>query len=192
MNRMGCGCELGCQCEQLGCGCDMGCGSCKNKGVLGQVQKTLGLDPIWFLVGAGVGVGLWYLLRGSSSPVQAAARASTAGQEKVMPLPKTIAPSRYASIDDVAKRLQDIQQLYPASMAPEDALAQSEQLKTDAKAFSVTDSAKVSNVLADISDFQDRVRDFIQFKQQNPSLPQFQPASTAPPTGGIPVSNIAT
>jgi len=192
MKRMGCGCDMGCRCKELGCGCDMGCGSCHEKGMLGQIEKTLGMNPVWFIVGAGVGVGLWYLLRSPSSPVTPIPRATMpAGNEKVMAVPQATAPSKYASIDAVAQRLQDISQLYPASITPEDALAQSEQLKTDAKAFNLTDAAKVSSVLADISDFQDRVKDFIQFKKDNPSVPQFQPAGTAQPTGsGIPVSNL--
>jgi len=178
MNKMGCGCDLGCKCE-LGCGCDVGCSSCQSKSTLGQIERATGMNPWWFLAGAAVGAGLWYFV---SRPKAAAPKPSTAGQEKVAAMPSVTSPNGYVSLDAVLARLKDIEQLYPASISPEQALVESDKLKDAANAFSLQDGEGVGAVLAEIDDFQARVRDFIQFKKDNPGIPQYQPS-------GIPVVN---
>jgi hypothetical protein len=163
----------------MGCGCDMGC-ECQNKSVMGQIEQATGMNPWWFLAGAGVGLGLWYVV----SKPPASAMPSSAGQESIMPVPKAVPPPRYANLQAVSDRLQQISQLYPATISPQDALAQSEDLKTAANQFSLQEGERVSEVIAAIDDFQDRVKDFIQFQQQNPSIPQYvQP-------GSVPVTNM--
>lgn len=165
MNRMGCGCDLGCECQ--------------HKGVLGQIEQTTGMNPWWFLAGAGVGVGLWYLVTKKPGIPQ-----SKAGTESIMPVPPSAAPKRYADLQAVSDRLHQISQLYPATLSPEQVMAESEGLKSAANQFSLQEGERVSEVIAEINDFQDRVKDFMQFKKDNPSVPQYvQP-------GSVPVSNV--
>lgn len=163
MNKMGCGCDLG---------CDLGC-DCHDKSVLGQIEQVTGMNPWWFLAGAGIGAGLWYLV----------SRPSSAGKESIMPVPSIASPARYQNLQAVATRLQEIAQLYPASITPEQALTESEKLKDAANGFSLQDGERVSEVIAAINDFQVRVKDFMQFKRDNPSIPQYAPAT--------PVANLA-
>lgn len=184
MNKMGCGCDtMGCSCSDLGCGCDsMGCG-CKDKSLLGQIQKATGMNPWWFLAGSVAGVGLWYVLKDA---VASAPQPSRAGQESVLPPPPIAAPSGYANIDAVAQRLNDVEtQYHMGHFTPEQVLMELDNLVTAAKTFTVYDSARVSQVLRDIADFRDKVNDFIQFRNSNPSIPQY-----VPPPGSMPVANL--
>lgn len=182
MTKMGCGCDrLGCSCSDLGCGCDsMSCG-CKDKSLLGQIQKITGMNPWWFLAGSVAGVGLWYVLKGAETP-----SASPAGRESVMAPPPIAAPSNYVTIDAVAQRLNDVEtQYHMGHFTPEQVLTELDSLTTAAKTFTVYDSSRVNQVLADIANLRDKVNDFIQFRNSNPSIPQY-----VPPPGAVPVVNV--
>jgi hypothetical protein len=179
---MGCGCDqLGCSCSELGCGCDsLGCG-CKDKSLLGQIQKATGMNPWWFLAGSVAGVGLWYVLKGAATP----AKPSSVGQESILPPPPLAAPSSYANIDAVAQTLNDVEtQYHMGHLVGEQVLPILDELTAAAKKFSVYDSPRVNQVLADIATLRDKVKDIIQFKAENPSIPQYVPP------GGVPVANM--
>lgn len=183
-NKMGCGCDrMGCSCSEMGCGCDsMGCG-CKDRTLLGQINKATGMNPLWFLAGSIAGVGLWYLLKEAGTP---ASKPSTAGQESIMAPPPIAAPSAYANIAAVAQRLNDVEtQYHMGHFTPEQVLVELDNLTTAAKTFTVYDSARVSQVLADIAYLRDKVNDFIQFRNSNPSIPQYVPLP-----GSVPVTNL--
>jgi len=184
MTRMGCGCDqLGCGCSEMGCGCDsLGCG-CKDKSLLGQIQKATGMNPWWFLAGSVAGVGLWYILKDAAA---ATLPPSTAGQESVLPPPPIATPSAYANIAAVAQRLNDVEtQYHMGHFTPEQVLAELDNLTAAAKTFTVYDTARVSQILADIANLRDKVNDFIQFRNSNPSVPQY-----VPPAGSMPVANV--
>lgn len=181
MTRMGCGCDqMGCSCSEMGCGCDsLGCG-CKDKSVLGQIEKATGMNPWWFLAGSVVGVSLWYIFRNTNVPPK------PAGQESVMAPPPIAAPSTYANIGAVVQRLNDVEtQYHMGHLTPQQVLAELDNLTAAAKTFTVYDSVSVSQVLSDIANLRDKVNDFIQFQNSNPSLPQY-----VPPPGSMPVANL--
>lgn len=151
--------------KKLGCGCDLGC-EC-NKGLLGQIQKATGMNPWWFLAGAGAGVALWYVFKNVAAP-------SGPGRESIMPVPPKAPPSQYVDLQAVAARYKQVEELYHrGDFTPEQALSESSALIQSAKAFSVTDAAGVSALIAEISDFQDKVKDIIQFRKDNPSVPGY-------------------
>lgn len=188
MTRMGCGCDtLGCSCSELGCGCDsMGCG-CRDKSILGQIEKATGMNPWWFLIGAAAGVGAYYVFRQAA----AAQVAIPPGQESIMAPPPLQAPAAYANIEAVAKRLNDVEtQYHMGHFTPEQVLTELDSLTTAAKTFTVYDSARVSQILTDISNLRDKVNDFIQFRNSNPSIPQYVPPGSTP--AGMPVANIGS
>lgn len=162
MKRMGCGCDLGCEC---------------NKGVLGKIQAATGMNPWWFLAGAVGGVALWHVLRSSVSP-------SNPGQESIMPVPPKARPSDYIDLQAVANRFKQVEELYHrGDFTAEQTLVELAGLIQSANAFSVMDSAQVAQVVADIKDLQEKVKDIIQFRKDNPSIPGY-----VQPT---PVANIA-
>lgn len=179
MSKMGCGCDsLGCACDSLGCACEgMGCG-CMDKG-LGRVEKATGLNPWWFLIGAGVGVGAWYLLKNTvalpgSTP---SAPTSTAGQTVAAPMPKTVSPSKYQNLQAVAIRLDELKTLYRSGrLTPEQAIAECEVLIAVANGFRSQDAERANEVVMSILAFEAEIQDFIQFKKDNPSIPAYVPA----------------
>lgn len=182
MNRMGCGCDsMGCSCDSLGCGCDsLGCG-CKDKTMLGQIEKATGMNPWWFLIGAGVGAGLWYVLTKKPTP-------TPAGQESIAPVPTIAPPSRFADLQSVANRLDQLKTLYRMDkVTVEQALAETDGLLQAANNFSLQEGERVPEVVSAIMSFQDELRDFIQFKKDNPEItkrvPQ-GPVTTQPPVIG--------
>jgi hypothetical protein len=186
MTRMGCDCDkMGCSCSELGCGCDsLGCG-CRDKSLLGQIEKATGMNPWWFLAGSVVGVSLWYVFQNSNSVL------TPAGKESVMAPPPIAAPSAYANIAAVAQRLNDVEtQYHMGHFTPEQVLTELDSLTTTAKTFTVYDSARVSQVLTDISSLRDKVNDFIQFRNSNPSIPQYVPPGSTP--ASMPVANIGS
>lgn len=161
--------------KKLGCGCDLGC-EC-NKGVLGQIQNATGMNPWWFLAGAAGGVALWYVIKNAAS-------AGAPSRESIMPVPPKASPSQYVDLQAVFTRYKQVEELYHrGDFTPDQALAETSGLIQNAKQFSVTDAARVSDLITEISAFQDKVKDIIQFRKDNPSVPGY-----VQPT---PVANIA-
>lgn len=147
MNQMGCGCELGCECD---------------KGVLGQIEAATGLNPWWFVIGAGAGIGLYYLLKDGTA-------AKGPGQTVAAPMPPLTPPSRYGNLQAVAVRLDQIKTLYRSDkLKPQQAIAESEGLIAAANSFSLQEGERVSEVVAAVLAFEAEVEDFIQFKKENP------------------------
>lgn len=166
MNRMGCGCDtMGCGCDSMGCGCDsMGCG-CKQKAELGRAQKS-GINPWWFLAGAGAGVGLWYFFSRTVTPKMA-----PAGQESIAPVPQVAAPSGFGSLQAVAQRLDQLKTLYRMDkVTVEEAFAETNGLIEAANGFSLQEGERVPEVVSAIMSFQNELQDFIQFKKDNPEI----------------------
>lgn len=163
MKKMGCGCDLGCDC---------------NKGVLGQLQAATGLDPLWFLAGAVGGVALYFVAKNTASP------GTGPGNESIMPAPSKAAPSGYVDLQAVSDRLKQVEELYHrGDFTAEQTVAELDKLIQSANTFSLRDGEKVTQVVADIKDLQDKAKDIVQFHKDNPSYPGY-----VQPT---PVANIA-
>lgn len=173
MNKMGCGCDLGCGCE-MGCDCEMGCG-CANEG-LGKTQKATGLNPWWFLLGAGVGAGAWYLLKNTVA-VPGSVVTSNVGQTIAAPMPTVASPSRYVNLQAVAVRLDELKTLYRSGrLTPQQAIAECEALIAVANGFRSQEGERANEVVTSILAFEAEIQDFIQFKKDNPQVPAYVPA----------------
>lgn len=160
--------------KKLGCGCDLGC-DC-NKGILGQIQGSTGMNPWWFLAGAVGGVALWYVVKNAATP------SFGPGKESIMPAPPKAPPSQYASLQAVAARYKQVEELYHrGDFTPEQALSESNGLIKSAKAFSVMDAAGVSDLITEITAFQDKVKDIIQWRKDNPQYGQPTPVTNIGP-----------
>jgi hypothetical protein len=162
MKKMGCGCDLGCECKKF----------------LGQIEAATGMNPWWFLAGAVGGVALYYVAKNAASP------GTGPGTESMMPVPSKVAPSGYASLQAVSDRFKQVEELYHrGDFTAEQTVAELDGLVQRANTFSLYDGEQVTQVVADIKNLQDKARDMIQFRRDNPSIPGY-----AQPT---PVTNVA-
>lgn len=159
MKKMGCGCDLGCECNKF----------------LGQIESATGMNPWWFLAGAVGGAALYFVAKQSVS--------SDAGTERILPVPPKTPPSNYVDLQAVANRLKQVEELYHrGDFTPEQTLSELDSLTQSANTFSIRDADQVTQVIAYIKDLQDKVRDIIQFRKDNPSIPGYMPST--------PVTNI--
>lgn len=143
----------------MGCGCDMGC-NCAQK--LGQQGEKGGINPLWFVLGAGAGVGLWYLIKSMGAKDQVGP-----GQTVAAPMPAVTPPSRYGNLQAIAVRLDQVKTLYRSGqLSPEQALAEAENLITAANSFSLQEGERVNEVIFPILQFKAEVEDFIQLKRE--------------------------
>lgn len=149
--------------NKMGCGCDMGCG-CEQK--LGQQQEKGGINPLWFVLGAGAGVGLWYLLKDLGRKPDSTVDTIAA------PMPALTPPSRYGNLQAVAVRLDQLKTLYRSGqVSPEQAIAEADTLIAAANSFSLQEGERVGEVLVPIMDFKAQIEDFIQFKKSLEPVP---------------------
>lgn len=114
---------------------------------IGAAKKKKGqLQPMSFLLGAGVGVGVWYLLKMfAKQPVGGA-------------LP---AASEYANTDAVASRLDELKTLYRSGrLTPAQALGATDVLIAEARKFVIPEAEKVAEVVSSIQSFQSDIRQF--------------------------------
>lgn len=140
-------------------GCDFPSGQS-----LGQTEGRGGIDPLWFVLGGIAGIGIWQLIRGSVMAAPAGP-----GRTQAAPLPQVAPSSRYASLDSVALRLDQVKTLYRSGqMSPEQALAETEALTSAAYNFSLQEGERVSEVVAPILAFQDQVREYIRTQPAKP------------------------
>jgi hypothetical protein len=161
-NRMGCGCELGCGCE-IGAGCDMGC-ACGQK--LGQRNEKRGINPLWFALGAGAGVGLWYLLKDLGRKPDSTVDTIAA------PMPPLTPPSRYGNLQAIAVRLDQLKTLYRSGqVSSEQAIAEIDSLISAAYGFSSEEGERVNEVVGPLMDFKAQIEDFIQFQKSLEPIP---------------------
>lgn len=154
MSKMGCGCELGCDCED----CAMGCG-CSEKG-LGARGDDEGIIPIWFVLGGAAGVGIWYLFKNMGTP-------GGPGVTVAAPMPTIAPPSRFANLQSIALRLDQLKTLYRSGyLSPEQAIAESEGLIGAANSFSLQEGERVNEIVPSILAFEVEVEDYIKLKRE--------------------------
>lgn len=136
----------------------MGC-DCR-KGRMGQAGADGSFNPLWFLLGGVAGIGIWQLIKGAVTGAPGGP-----GVTEAAPLPPVASPSRYANLDSVALRLDQVKTLYRSGqMSPEQALAETEALTSAAYNFSVQEGERVNEVVAPIMAFQDQVREYVRTK----------------------------
>lgn len=161
MKKMGCGCDLGCDC---------------NKSILGQIHSATGLNPWWFLAGAAGGVALYFVAK------NAASSGTGPGKESIMPVPPKAAPSGYVDLQAVSNRLKQVEELYHrGDITAEQTVVELDGLIQSANTFSVYDAAQVTQVVADIKDLQGKVKDIIQWRKDNPQYGQPTPVVNMAP-----------
>lgn len=132
--------------------------------MLGQ-QKNSGFSPLWFVLGAGAGVGLWYLLTsmGPKEPIR--------GQTVAAPLPSLTPPSRYGNLEAIAVRLDQLKTLYRSGrINPQQALAEAEGLITAANSFS-QEGERVNEIIVPILAFKAEIEDLIEFQKSLEPIP---------------------
>lgn len=129
--------------KKMGCDCGIGC-DCNS---MGKFTKKKPLNPLLFLVGAGVGVGVWYLLK------------------NIATAPGATAAFPYANLAAVAARLDELKTLYRSGrLTPEQALEVSSILVGEARKFVVPEGGKVNQVVDDILSFETEIQDFIKLQ----------------------------
>jgi hypothetical protein len=140
----------------MGCGCNL---------ELGQQQEKSRINPVWFLVGAGAGVGLWFLLKSAVRGVPDSTVDTVAA-----PMPPLTPPARYGNLQAVAIRLDQLKTLYRSGQVnPQQALAEVNSLIAAANSFS-QEGARFNEVMEPLTDFKAQILDFIQFlKDQEPA-----------------------
>lgn len=148
--------------NKMGCGCDMGCG-CEQK--LGQQQEKSGINPLWFVLGAGAGVGLWYLLKDLGRKPDSTVDTVAA------PMPPLTPPSRYGNLQAIAVRLDQLKTLYRSGqVSSEQAIAEIDSLITAAYGFP-QEGERVNEVVGPLMDFKAQIEDFIQFQKSLEPIP---------------------
>jgi hypothetical protein len=147
----------------MGCGCDMGCGCEQN---LGQQEEKRGINPLWFVLGAGAGVGLWYLLKDLGRKPDSTVDTVAA------PMPSLTPPSRYGNLQAVAVRLDQLKTLYRSGQVnPQQAIAEIDSLISAAYGFSSEEGERVNEVVGPLMDFKAQIEDFIQFQKSLEPVP---------------------
>lgn len=150
----------------------MGC-ACGQK--LGQQTEPGKINPLWFVVGAGAGVGLWYLVS------QLGKKPDSTVDTVAAPMPPLTPPSRYGNLQAVAVRLDQLKTIYRSGqVSPEQALAEAESLITAANNFH-SEGERVGEVVMPILDFKAEIEDFIQFKKSLEPVP----AASSYPRGSM-------
>lgn len=125
---------------------------------LGEKKETPGFNPLWFLAGGVVGAGLWMLFSKATAPV---------GQTQAALLPTVAPPSRFANLESVAIRLDQVKTLYRSGrLSPEQALAELEGLSAAANSFSAARGEAVSDVIAAIETLKDEIRNYIELQRR--------------------------
>lgn len=141
----------------MGCGCNA---------ELGQKQGKAGVNPVWFLLGAGTGVGLWFLLKDLVRKAPDSTVDTVAA-----PMPALTPPSRYGNLQAVAVRLDQLKTLYRSGQVnPQQALAEVDSLMAAANTFS-QEGARFNEVMTPLVDFKAQILDFIQFKKDQEPVP---------------------
>lgn len=137
----------------------MGCG-CEDKS-LGASKDEKGINPMWFVLGGAAGVGLWYLLK------NAGGKTGGPGQTVAAPMPAIASPSRFADLQSVALRLDQVKTLYRSGyLSPEQAYAESEGLIAAANSFLSEEGERVSEVIAAILSFEVQIEDYMEMKRE--------------------------
>lgn len=114
----------------------------------------------WVLIGAGVGVGLYLILRpkGSIAP----------GMTTTMPVPSTQPPLGYATLGAVQSRFDDLRDIYHmGKLTPEQALGQVDALQQAVYVLSdrgMGDLEGARQLMERLESFKDEILDFITFK----------------------------
>lgn len=114
-------------------------------------------DWISWALGIASGVGLWFVLRPA---VKKGPGVTKAGE-----MPVIASPARFANLDSVALRLDQVKTLYRSGrLTPVQAVAEAEGLMTAANSFSTVEGERASEVYGRISLFQAEVQDYLQMQ----------------------------
>lgn len=111
-----------------------------------------------WILGIASGIGLWFLLRPKPKLIPV-------GVTQAAPMPPIASPARFANLESIAIRLDQVKTLYRSgAMTPEQALAEAGGLAAAANAFSSSYGEAASVVYGDVTAFQSQVLDFIQLR----------------------------
>jgi hypothetical protein len=116
----------------------------------------------WVLLGAGAGLGLWWLLRPKST-------VPPAGTTQVLPVPSNQPPVAFANLGAVSSRFDDLRDIYHMGrLTPQQALAQVDALSDavwELDRRGVGDPQGAQELLDRLESFRAEIVDFIEFKR---------------------------
>ena len=121
-------------------------------------MTTKNNDWVSWALGIASGVGLWFALKPETK--------RGPGVTKADEMPKVASPSRFANLDSVALRLDQVRTLYRSGrLTPIQTLAETEGLLTAANSFTTAEGEMASEVYGRISLFQAEVQDYIDMQR---------------------------
>lgn len=120
----------------------------------------------WVLIGTGIGVGLYLLLRpkpGGPAPTL------------VTPVPSAEAPLGFANLGAVQSRFDDLRDIYHmGKLTPHEAIVQVDALQRAAISLSdrgVGDPQAARDLVGRLEEFKAQIQDFVSFKQSQEVQP---------------------
>ena len=121
-------------------------------------MATKNNDWVSWALGIASGVGLWFAFN--------PALKRRPGVTKAAEMPVIASPSRFANLDSVELRLDQVRTLYRSGrLTPIQTLSETEGLLTAANSFSTAEGERASEVYGRISLFQAEVQDYIDMQR---------------------------
>lgn len=150
-------------------------------GRMGQADKSYTPSLGWFIGGAVVGIGTYFVVKELFKNPTVLQRTGT-DQTLAMPLPPTAPPTRFVDLDSVDARYSQLRDLYHGGYkSADDTISEINGLQAAAARFAAQDPSnkvRADLLAADLEDFKQKVIDAKQFiaqygyGAQTPAAPQ--------------------